>query len=196
MFQNEVPWWGGQPYSEPSPSVSVPWLDTIFDSCRFISNLLNVKSDTFWTWHNIIKFAQRHPIFAITCKPSLYIFENLIYKSQCVCACISAIEIQTTALILMKFGMEIVLNSGKVISWVATPYPYPWGQGGPKQGLACLCGLNRKTWWKHYKIKVVRDLCFSGGGSHFWTCNPDPEGPGPYVFLEPWSINFTHTQLL
>ena len=57
--------------------------------------------------------------------------------------CISAIEIQTTALILMKFGMAILLIAGKVPSWVATPYPHPRGQGGPKQGLACLCGLNR-----------------------------------------------------
>ena len=59
-----------------------------------------------------------------------------------VCECISVIEIQTTALILMKFGMEILLNAGKVPIWVATPYPHPQGQGGPKQGLACLCGLN------------------------------------------------------
>ncbi len=54
---------------------------------------------------------------------------NLIYKSQCVCGCISAIEIQTTALILMKFGMEILLNAGKVPRWVATPYPHPQGLG-------------------------------------------------------------------
>ncbi len=53
----------------------------------------------------------------------------LIYKSECVCACISAIEIQTTAPILMKFGMEILLNVGKIPSWVATPYPHPQGQG-------------------------------------------------------------------
>jgi hypothetical protein len=45
-----------------------------------------------------------------------------------VCACISAIEIQTTAPILMKFGIEILLNAGKVPSWVATPYPHPRGQ--------------------------------------------------------------------
>jgi hypothetical protein len=53
----------------------------------------------------------------------------LIYKSQCVCAYISAIKIQTPALILMKFGMETLLNAGKVPSWVATPYPHPRGQG-------------------------------------------------------------------
>jgi hypothetical protein len=48
---------------------------------------------------------------------------------MCVCVCVSAIEIQTTALILMKFGMEILLNAGKVPSRVATPYPHPWCQG-------------------------------------------------------------------
>jgi hypothetical protein len=29
----------------------------------------------------------------------------------------------------MKFGMEILLNAGKVPRWVATPYPYPQGLG-------------------------------------------------------------------
>jgi hypothetical protein len=52
---------------------------------------------------------------------------NLIYKSQCVCVCISAIEIQTTGPISMKFGMGILLNTGKVHSCVATPYPDPQG---------------------------------------------------------------------
>ncbi len=52
---------------------------------------------------------------------------NLIYKSQCVCACISAIEIQTTGPISMKFGMGILLNTVKVRSCVATPYPDPQG---------------------------------------------------------------------
>jgi hypothetical protein len=47
----------------------------------------------------------------------------------CVCVCVSAIEIQTTAPILMKFGIEILINAGKVPSWVATPYPHPRGQG-------------------------------------------------------------------
>jgi hypothetical protein len=47
----------------------------------------------------------------------------------CVCACISAIEIQTTGLILVKFGMGILLNAGMVRSWDSTPYPDPRGQG-------------------------------------------------------------------
>ncbi len=79
---------------------------------------------------------------------TIFIIISLTYiqyikVNVCVCVYISAIEIQTTALILMKFGMEILLNAGKVPSRFATPYPHPWGQRGPKQGLAYLCGLNR-----------------------------------------------------
>jgi len=29
----------------------------------------------------------------------------------------------------MKFGMEILLNAGKVPIWVATPYPHPQARG-------------------------------------------------------------------
>ncbi len=54
------------------------------------------------------------------------------------CAYISAIEIQTSGLISVRFGMGIFLNVGKVRSWVATPFPKPRGQGDPKRGLACL----------------------------------------------------------
>ncbi len=43
----------------------------------------------------------------------------------CVSVCISAIEIQTTGPIAMKFGMGMLLNMGKVHSWVATLYPDP-----------------------------------------------------------------------
>ena len=68
----------------------------------------------------------------------------LICKSQGVC--VSAIEIQTTKPISVKFSMGILLDTGKVRSWVATPYPDPRGQGGSKQGLACLCSLNCLTW--------------------------------------------------
>jgi hypothetical protein len=73
---------------------------------------------------------------------------NPIYKSQCmcVCPCISAIEIQTTLPISMKFGTGILLNGGKVRRRDLTPYTDPRGQGGPKQGLACLCSLNRLIW--------------------------------------------------
>ncbi len=62
------------------------------------------------------------------------------------CGCVSAIEIQTTRLISMKFGMGILLYGGKVHSWDLPPYPNPQGQGGPKQGLLCLCSLNCLIW--------------------------------------------------
>ncbi len=43
--------------------------------------------------------------------------------------CVSAIEIQATGPISMKFGMSILLNGGNVRSWDSTPYPNPRGQG-------------------------------------------------------------------
>jgi hypothetical protein len=58
-----------------------------------------------------------------------YLF-YLIYKSHCVCAYISGIEIQTTRPITMKFGMGILLNGGKVCSWDLTPYPNPGALNG------------------------------------------------------------------
>ncbi len=57
----------------------------------------------------------------------------------CVCVCVSAIEIQTTGSIMVKFGTGILRNEGKVHSWVSTSYPNLRGQGGPKHDkLACL----------------------------------------------------------
>jgi hypothetical protein len=97
---------------------------------------------------------------------------------------VSAIEIQTTGPISMKFSMSILLNVGKVCKWDLTPYPNPLGQGGPKQGLVCLCRLIHSIWQKLYKTKVVGCPCFSGARSHFWIRNLDPEGPGPRVLLE------------
>jgi hypothetical protein len=66
----------------------------------------------------------------------------------------------------------------------------PLGSGGPKQGLESIYSLNRETRKKNYLTKVVGKVCFSWGGSYFWARNPDPEGPGPHVLLEPWSIIF------
>jgi len=52
----------------------------------------------------------------ILAKDQFYGNVNLICKSQCVC-----VYIRTTGPISMKFGMGILLNTGKVHSWVATP---------------------------------------------------------------------------
>ncbi len=64
------------------------------------------------------------------------------------------------------------------------------GLGGPKQSLEKIYSLNCDTRQKFHKTKVVRKVCFRGGRSYFWACNPDLEGPGPHVLLEPWSIIF------
>ncbi len=66
----------------------------------------------------------------------------------------------------------------------------PRGQGGPKKGLESIYSPNGETRKKFYKTKVVGKVCFSGGGSYFWARNPDLEGPGPNVLLEPFSGNF------
>jgi hypothetical protein len=43
----------------------------------------------------------------------------------------------------------------------------------------------------YMKQKLLgRSVLGGGGGSYFWAQNPDPEGPGPHVHLEPWSIIF------
>jgi hypothetical protein len=61
---------------------------------------------------------------------------------MCECVYVSAIEIQTTELILVKFGTGILLSGGKACSLVLTSYPDSQGQGDPKGGLACLFSLN------------------------------------------------------
>ncbi len=44
--------------------------------------------------------------------------------------CVSAIEIQTTGPISMKFGMSILLNGGKVRRWDSKPHtPTPGVRG-------------------------------------------------------------------
>ena len=43
---------------------------------------------------------------------------------------------------------------------------------------------------KLYQTKVARHPQYSGGGSPLWTRNPDLEGPGPGVLLEPWFLTF------
>jgi len=76
------------------------------------------------------------------------------------------------------------------MGYVLAPGVDPRGQGGPKQGLEGFYSLNLETRKKIYKTKVVEKVCFSGGGSYLWARNLDPEGPGPHVLLEPWSIIF------
>ncbi len=103
--------------------------------------------------------------------------------------CVSGIEIHT------KFGMGAQLYKGQVISYVSAPGVDPRGQGGPKQGLESIYSRNRETRKIFYKTKVVGKVCFSGGRSYFWARNPDPEGPGPHVLLEPWSSTFRQSLL-
>ncbi len=106
------------------------------------------------------------------------------------CVCVSGIEIHTIGQILTKFGMGALLYKGQVIGYVLAPGVDPRGQGGPKQSLESTYSLNRETRKKIYKTKVVGKVCFSVGRSYFWARDLDPEGTGPHVLLEPWSIVF------
>jgi hypothetical protein len=66
----------------------------------------------------------------------------------------------------------------------------PQGQGALnrvwRSSTASTVSLGKKI----YETKVVGKICFSVSGSYFWAHNPDLEGPGPHVLLEPWSIIF------
>ncbi len=89
----------------------------------------------------------------------------------------------------MKFDRGILFNGGKVRSWDLTPYPKPEVRG---QGVSCASAASAIQFGDNFiKQKLQGNPCFRGGVSHFQICNLDPEGPGPPVLLEPWSINFT-----
>ncbi len=94
---------------------------------------------------------------------------NLIYESQCVwvCGCVSAIEIQTTGLILMKFGMGILLNMGKVHSWVVPHTLTPNVRGALKRVLPASAASTVWLGENFIKTNVVGYPCFSGGRSLF-----------------------------
>ncbi len=103
------------------------------------------------------------------------------------------IEIRTARPILVKFGRGINFDGRKVLSWVLTLKPDPQDLGCPKQGLGCICSLNRATSQKLYKTKVVGQSYFSGARSHFWNHNLDLEGPR--MLLELFSIIFRQSLL-
>jgi hypothetical protein len=105
------------------------------------------------------------------------------------------IEIITVGPILVKFGIGIYFDGGKVLSMVLTLYPDPRVRGALKQGMGCIYSLNCEARQNFYKTKVVRKDHFSGGRSYFWDPNLDLEGPGPHVLLEPWSVIFRQSLL-
>ena len=103
-------------------------------------------------------------------EPWLIIFRQILFNKRC-----STPSQQSTWSGLDLLDLALTLNQGS---------------GGPKQGLEKIYSLNRDTRQKFHKTKVVGKICFSGGKLQFWARNPDLEGPGPHVLLEPWSIIF------
>jgi hypothetical protein len=95
----------------------------------------------------------------------------------------------------VKFGTGIYFDGRKVLKIVSTLYPDHRDQGALKQGMGCIYSLNREARQKFYKTKVVGKDRFRGSGSYIWDANPDLEGPGPHVLLEPWSIIFRQSLL-
>ena len=66
--------------------------------------------------------------------------------SVCMDVCLFSIEIQTTGLIWMKFGMEVVLKGRKVLGVVSTQLLLtPWVQGA-HMGSRGLWSLNCAFW--------------------------------------------------
>ena len=88
------------------------------------------------------------------------------------------------------------VNKIKVIVYVPssyfvgleTPYPDPVVQGVPKGDLLLFLSLGRAFWQTLYQTKVAGHPQLSENGLLFWIPNPDLEGPGPSVPLEPWCL--------
>ena len=93
-----------------------------------------------------------------------------INNGRCKLVSLFSIEIQIAGQIAMKFGMEVVLEDGKVLGKVLQP-----------PGYRALWSLSCASFENFSKQK------FSGGGSPFWTPNLDLERPWPHDLLEPWS---------
>ena len=83
--------------------------------------------------------------------------------------------------IRMKFGTEVVLEGGKVLGGVSTRYPHPPGTGCVK-GVRGASGASTVRFGENFIKQKLQ------GAPDFWAPNPGPEGPGPPVLLEPWSL--------
>jgi hypothetical protein len=90
---------------------------------------------------------------------------------------------------------QLTLHREKVLSMVSTLYPDHQGQGTLNRVWSVSTALTVSLGKTFIKTKVVGKDHFSGGRSYFWAHNPDLEGPGPLVLLEPWLIIFWQSLL-
>ena len=105
------------------------------------------------------------------------------------CVCLFSIEIQTAGRIGTKFGTEVVLEGGKVLGgfWPVPPLPTPPGMGCIK-GVWGASGASTMRFDENFIKQMLQGNPDLVGGSPIRVPNPDPEGPGPHVLLEPWSL--------
>ncbi len=92
-----------------------------------------------------------------------------------------------------KFIKQELQHAFSVVNMVGSRPPRP--SPDPKTGSGVHLQPQLLDQEKNYKTKAVGKICFSGGRSYFWARNPDLEGPGPHVLLEPWSIIFWQSLL-
>ena len=84
----------------------------------------------------------------------------------------------------------VVFVTNSYLMRLDTLYPDLRVWGGPKGGQVGICSPSCAFGGTLYQTKVEGHTQLSGGRSPFWTPNPDLEGPGPSVLLEPWSFTF------
>ena len=83
-----------------------------------------------------------------------------------------------------------VLYRNSYLVKLNTIYPDPVVQGAQKGDPVGFWSLSCAFWWILYKTIVAGHPQLSGGRSPVQTPNPDLEGPGPGVLMEPLSFTF------
>ena len=136
-----------------------------------------------WMWKNVMSIQDSNPQPSEHEPPPIYIIKVTV----CVCVLYRRPHRWTYRAQIWHGGPHLP-QGGYRIHFVPEHLPPPPGGGRPKSGSGDPCSPNGAFLWKFHKTKVAGRPWFSGGGSPFWAPNPHPEGPGPPVLLEPWSL--------
>ena len=68
--------------------------------------------------------------------------------------CVLSIDDHTIGPTELKFGMEDRINPWEVLRYISFRYPYPLGQGRPKNGSGGLCSTNGAFPGTFHKTKI------------------------------------------